>query len=996
MMRSTFRLLWIALMVAAFAAAGCGDDGGGNNSSSNNTNNGADAGNNDAGGGDGGNNLQCEHECSIIGAMRCDESVIEACTVDANGCKVWEAGVDCANSDKICDEQGDTAECVGGAGETCDDGAQNQDETDVDCGGSVCEPCSTGQQCEEASDCDTSNCDANNTDQCVDATTETCTDGTQNQDETDVDCGGATCAACEVDEGCTASSDCLSGYCDTNSGTCLADAPSCDDGVQNQDETDVDCGGSTCGACAEGQTCAQASDCSTGNCDSGNTDQCVAADAETCTDGVQNQDETDVDCGGSTCGACAIGATCSTHDDCATQVCDFIDTGTCIDATPSYEVDEDFETGDFSLFPYDFNSDQTSNPNHWEIETDPANCHAGSYCMRSSSVHGEGETTSVTLSLSVRQDTTISFWVKTNTEPGEHFFRFYIDGVQQIELSGQNAWQQVSFPVSATGPNGPNRVFEWEYSRSTYLDPNHVPWNEVWVDDIDMPAWNTEPTTPEQLAPWNGKLTTDRTPMFRWRSFDPDFDSIIYEMQYDTDPSFPDPKGTGETIDTQFTPPSDLDDQTVYYWRVRSKDDNNYRWSEWSPIWTVHVDSTYEYGAVWQQSTNDQFELNTLADAVVSNDSITPVQINYSGSDTGSSTSAVTLNYSNLPSVPTGTTGQIRISLDGDFNSSSEYATVSIEGTHIGTVNPSACSGSSTLSIPNLDQYVNDGQTTIRVNFSSYVDAGGCSGGSYTPYASGTLSYGANGTATVVTDTIDFGMFGGKQFWEKVQWVGSGDVSLRVLDAAGQPIPDTAIPGNSAGLTSKTVHLWDLDPAQYPAIKLEATLDGTATLEKWRVVGNDVFEWTFSHDTDTEGWEAKDHLATPTATVSGGIMRFESTATGDDPRIEYWFPQPIDASRFSTVEVRLRTSNNYNDDTVTFMWDSNYGAFDAWRSFTQGPIFLLQFQDLTFDLTVTPTSPQQPWQGQINAIRLDPVERFKDQAGNFADGWFEIERIAIY
>ena len=49
---------------------------------------------------------------------------------------------------------------------------------------------------------------------------ESCSDGVLNQDETDVDCGGV-CPAC----------------------------PTCTDGIQNQDETDVDCGGTWCPVC---------------------------------------------------------------------------------------------------------------------------------------------------------------------------------------------------------------------------------------------------------------------------------------------------------------------------------------------------------------------------------------------------------------------------------------------------------------------------------------------------------------------------------------------------------------------------------------------------------------------------------------------------------------------------------------------------------------------------------------------------------------------------
>jgi len=74
----------------------------------------------------------------------------------------------------------------------------------------------------------------------------TCSDGIQNGDETGIDCGGSSCPAC----------------------------PTCNDGIQNGDETGVDCGGSSCPACP------------------------------TCNDGIQNGNETGVDCGGSSCPPC--------------------------------------------------------------------------------------------------------------------------------------------------------------------------------------------------------------------------------------------------------------------------------------------------------------------------------------------------------------------------------------------------------------------------------------------------------------------------------------------------------------------------------------------------------------------------------------------------------------------------------------------------------------------------------------------------------------------
>ncbi|VVB51050.1 Carboxypeptidase regulatory-like domain protein [uncultured archaeon] len=71
----------------------------------------------------------------------------------------------------------------------------------------------------------------------------TCDDGVKNQGESGVDCGGP-CPKC----------------------------PTCFDGLQNQDETDVDCGG-TCRACH-------------------------------CVDGIKDADEENIDCGGADCISC--------------------------------------------------------------------------------------------------------------------------------------------------------------------------------------------------------------------------------------------------------------------------------------------------------------------------------------------------------------------------------------------------------------------------------------------------------------------------------------------------------------------------------------------------------------------------------------------------------------------------------------------------------------------------------------------------------------------
>lgn len=72
-----------------------------------------------------------------------------------------------------------------------------------------------------------------------------CRDRVLNGMETDVDCGGSSCPACEATERCAVGDDCSSRICDGD----VCSAPSCTDGVLNGDENAVDCGGVVCAPC---------------------------------------------------------------------------------------------------------------------------------------------------------------------------------------------------------------------------------------------------------------------------------------------------------------------------------------------------------------------------------------------------------------------------------------------------------------------------------------------------------------------------------------------------------------------------------------------------------------------------------------------------------------------------------------------------------------------------------------------------------------------------
>lgn len=139
-------------------------------------------------------------------------------------------------------------------------------------------PCGNGLVC-NGGRCIPMHCDNNQWDQALGETAQNC---------------GGSCLPCAIAQYCKIPKDCFTGVC--LGGVCQP--PTNSDGVKNDAETGVDCGGPPSALrCDDGQGCKVGSDCSSLICWAG---VCVPPK---CTDGIKNGDETDWDCGGS-CGPC--------------------------------------------------------------------------------------------------------------------------------------------------------------------------------------------------------------------------------------------------------------------------------------------------------------------------------------------------------------------------------------------------------------------------------------------------------------------------------------------------------------------------------------------------------------------------------------------------------------------------------------------------------------------------------------------------------------------
>jgi len=259
-----------------------------------------------------------------------------------------------------------------GAGMTCD--GQGSCCAPPTCSSSSCGVIQNG--CGQTLDC--GGCDVG--DSCGPATPNICGcfDGVQNGSETGVDCGGVCGTGCGPGTPCSSGAVCASGFCVDGvccnaacGGTCLAcsqaktglPSGTCAE-IQTGTDPDSECAAqaiSTCGTtgvCSNGacQLHPAGLECSPGMC-SGSTEtppsqcngqgQCVApapmscaapytcggATCQSCADGIDNGNETDIDCGGGgSCGDCAIGKLCTSGSDCLSGYC--VD-GVCCDSACS-------------------------------------------------------------------------------------------------------------------------------------------------------------------------------------------------------------------------------------------------------------------------------------------------------------------------------------------------------------------------------------------------------------------------------------------------------------------------------------------------------------------------------------------------------------------------------------------------------------------------------------------------------------------------------------
>jgi hypothetical protein len=142
---------------------------------------------------------------------------------------------------------------------------------------------------------------------------------------------------------------------------------------------------------------------------------------------------------------------------------------------------EDWETGNFDKFPWVMGGNAD-----WTIVTD--NPQEGIYCARSGNIDNS-QISYLEVTVGVTGEGNITFYRKVSSENNYDYLKFFIDGIQKDQWSGNFAWGQVSYPVTAG-----NHIFKWQYSKDGSVSSGE---DCAWIDYIVFPF----PTPPVIFTP---------------------------------------------------------------------------------------------------------------------------------------------------------------------------------------------------------------------------------------------------------------------------------------------------------------------------------------------------------------------------------------------------------------------------------------------------------------------------------------------------------------
>ena len=174
------------------------------------------------------------------------------------------------------------------------------------------------------------------------------------------------------------------------------------------------------------------------------------------------------------------------------------------------QIAEDFETGNFTAFPWTFSGNV-----NWLITASAP--YEGTYCATSGNII-DNQRSALELSIDVVSPGTISFYYRVSSEPGYDYLKFYVDNVEKGSWAGTVGWTQASYTIAAG-----THALKWEYKKDgSQSDGSDCGWIDKIVFppiDISVPITITTASLPNWTAayPYSEQLeATGGTGEYTW------------------------------------------------------------------------------------------------------------------------------------------------------------------------------------------------------------------------------------------------------------------------------------------------------------------------------------------------------------------------------------------------------------------------------------------------------------------------------------------------
>lgn len=216
-----------------------------------------------------------------------------------------------------------------------------------------------------------------------------------------------------------------------------------------------------------------------------------------------------------------------------------------------YQANDGFESGMFDVYPW-----TNGSVSPWTVQAEEY--YSGIFAAKAGTI-GHGQNSTLSLVLNVLETGDISFFSKVSSEANYDYLRFFIDGVQQAQWSGNIDWTRYNYLV-----NPGTHTFTWTYIKdqgtSSGLD-------SAWLDHITFPPHNAPPYAPTSLTATT--LSPTRI-MLSWIDNSSDETEFYVERQSGSYWTLID--WTASNVVTLVN--DELTPDTNYFFRVRAANDN--------------------------------------------------------------------------------------------------------------------------------------------------------------------------------------------------------------------------------------------------------------------------------------------------------------------------------------------------------------------------------------------------------------------------------------